>query len=95
MAGWAEDREDAKSKTVALASLALHIATDLVAFGAYWAALVGVEWIKHKWPLQGWAGLWLGHVHQAGVLACALWITVIMFAEVARTVSGRKPGGKE
>jgi len=78
---------------VTLVRVLIRLGTDLAAFAAYWAALHAVQFIELRWPLQGWAGSWLGNVHQAGVFLCGAWTTLWMFAHVATAVSGRRLGG--
>jgi hypothetical protein len=86
---WADVGRDVHAKVRTLALLVWHLLTDVSAFGAFWAALFAVQAIEARWPLHGWAGTWLGNVHQAGVFSCGTWTTFTMLAHCMRMLSGR------
>lgn len=72
--------------------LVIQLTADLLAFGLLWFVLNVVERMEGLWPLHGWAGELLTHIHQFGVVACALWTTVCMVGHTYVILSGRKLG---
>lgn len=93
MATWKAAGKEASNTLVSIARLAIHLSADLVAFALFWLALNVVELLEQSWPLHGWAGKLLTHIHQFGVVACALWATFAMVGHAVVALTGRKLGG--